>query len=42
MMPKKTVLTTDNYFNAAIEIADTQIINAGYRLASVLNTIFDK
>lgn len=42
IMPKNTKLTTDNYFNAAVEIADSQIRNAGYRLAAVLNSIFDK
>ncbi len=42
IMPKKGKLTTDNYFNAAVEIADSQIRNAGYRLAAVLNSIFDK
>ena len=42
IMPKDTVLTTDNYFNEAIEIADSQLRNAGYRLAAILNSIFDK
>lgn len=39
---KKAVLTTDNYFNDAVAVVDTQIRNAGYRLAYILNSIFDK
>ena len=39
---KNAVLTTENYFNDAIVIVDTQIRKAGYRLAYVLNSIFDK
>lgn len=39
---KNAVLTTENYFNDAITVVDTQLRNAGYRLAYVLNLIFDK
>lgn len=39
---KDAVLTTENYFNDAIVIVDTQIRKAGYRLAYILNSIFDK
>jgi len=42
IMPRNTVLTPENYFNEAVEIADSQIRNAGYRLAYILNYIFDK
>ena len=41
MLPQGN-LTNANYFNAAVNIADTQMRNAGYRLARVLNEIFDK
>lgn len=42
MIPESKKLTYDNYFNRAIEIAENRITVAGYRLAAILNSIFDK
>ncbi len=42
MMPENRKLTNINYFNEAIRLADYQFALAGYRLAKILNTIFDK
>ncbi len=42
LIPKSKELTYDNYFNKAIEIAEDRITVAGYRLAAILNSIFDK
>ncbi|MBQ9137283.1 MAG: S1/P1 nuclease [Alistipes sp.] len=42
MIPESKKLTYDNYFNKAIAIAEDRITVAGYRLAAILNAIFDK
>lgn len=42
MIPQSKKLTYDNYFNKAIKIAEDRITVAGYRLAAILNSIFDK
>lgn len=42
MIPADGVLTDENYFNKAIVIAEERQTVAGYRLAMVLNAIFDK
>ena len=41
-MPENKVLTAENYFNEAIVIAEDRMTVAGYRLAAILNSIFDK
>ena len=35
-------LSHTNYFFAATDVANEQILNSGLRLAAVLNKIFDK
>lgn len=42
MLPEENKLSNVNYFNKAVKIANLQWVRAGYRLAHVLNTIFDK
>lgn len=42
LMPDNKVLTAENYFNEAIVIAEDRMTVAGYRLAAILNSIFDK
>ena len=42
LMPENKVLTAENYFNEAIVIAEDRMTVAGYRLAAILNSIFDK
>ena len=42
MLPKNGVITYDNYFNKTIPYAEERITVAGYRLAAILNLIFDK
>ena len=42
MIPKSKKITYDNYLNEAIKYAEDRITVAGYRLASILNSIFDK
>ncbi len=41
-MVREDKVIDKKYFNDAIDIAETQIRNAGLRLAAVLNAIFDK
>lgn len=42
MLPESKVITYDNYLNEAIKYAEDRITVAGYRLAAILNLIFDK
>ena len=42
MIPEDKVLTDENYFDEAIIIAEDRMTVAGYRLAAILNSIFDK
>ena len=42
MVPEDKVLTPENYFNEAVVIAEERMTAAGYRLAAILNSIFDK
>ena len=42
MIPENKKLTYDNYLNEAIKYAEDRITVAGYRLAAILNSIFDK
>ena len=42
MIPESKKITYDNYFNEAIKYAEDRITVAGYRLAAILNSIFDK
>ena len=42
MIPESKKITYDNYFNKVIGIAENRITVAGYRLAAILNSIFDK
>jgi hypothetical protein len=41
MVPADGVLT-DEYFDEAVVIAEERLTYAGYRLAAILNAIFDK
>ena len=42
MIPEDKILTDENYFDEAAVIAEDRITVAGYRLAAILNSIFDK
>lgn len=42
MIPEDKVLTAENYFDEAVVIGEELMTLAGYRLAAVLNSIFDK
>ena len=42
MIPESKQVTYSNYFNKVIGIAEERITVAGYRLAAILNSIFDK
>jgi hypothetical protein len=42
MIPQNKQVSYESYFNSAIEIAENRITAAGYRLAAILNSIFDK
>lgn len=42
MIPQNKQVSYESYFNSAIEIAENRITVAGYRLAAILNSIFDK
>lgn len=42
MIPADKILTDENYFDEAAVIAEDRITVAGYRLAAILNSIFDK
>lgn len=42
MIPESKQITYSNYFNKVIGIAEERITVAGYRLAAILNSIFDK
>lgn len=42
MLPENKKVTYDNYLNEAIKYAEDRITVAGYRLAAILNSIFDK
>lgn len=42
LLPEDKIVTYDNYFNKAIEIVEERLTVAGYRLAVILNSIFDK
>jgi RPA family protein len=42
MLPESKKITYDNYLNEAIKYAEDRITVAGYRLAAILNSIFDK
>ena len=41
MIPENKQITYSNYFNKAVLIAEDRITVAGYRLAAILNSIFD-
>jgi len=42
MIPANKQVSYETYFNKVIDIAENRITLAGYRLAAILNSIFDK